>query len=124
MYYIGYIGINYILIVCVSVTATSIIMHQSPSGLVHEDTEITFTCLTDEANPTASVTWTVDGVDISFSSESTKDDNIYNALKRETGLTLTADKTLHNKTVKCVVSGNAGITAEETVNISCMCNIK
>ena len=112
------------LLVCVSVTATSITMTQSLSGLVAEDTEITFTCLTDEANPTASVTWTVDGAGRSSTTDSTVDNNNYNALKRQSVLTLTADKPLHNRKVKCVISGNTGIAAEETVNIACMWNIK
>ena len=111
------------LYVFVSVTATSITMHQSPSGLVQENTEITFTCLTDEANPVASVTWIVDGIGRSSTANSTVDDNNYNTLRRESVLTLTADETLHNKKVKCVVSSNTGIRAEETLNIACMRNI-
>ena len=107
----------------VSVTATSITMQQSPRGLVSKNTEITFTCLTDEANPTASVTWTVDRDGRSSTTDSTVDGNNYNALKRESGLTLTADRTLHNRKVKCVISGNTGIAAEETLNIACMWNV-
>ena len=103
------------------VSAISIIMTQSPSGLVPEATDITFTCLTDEANPTASVTWTVDGVSRSSSSDSTINDNNYNAFKKQSMLTLTADKTLHNKKVKCVTSGNTGISAEEKLNVVCKC---
>ena len=119
MYYVVNIGIKW-LFVFVSVTATSITMDQSPSGLVPENTQITFTCLSDEANPTASVTWTVVGAGRSSTTDSTVDDNNYNALRRESGLTLTVDKTLHNKKVKCVVSGNTGVTAEETLKIACM----
>ena len=104
----------------VSVTASSVTMQQSPSGLVHEDTDITFTCLTDEANPTASVTWTVDGAGRSSTTDYTVDDNNYNALRRESVLILTADKGLHKRKMKCVVTGNFGITAEETLNIACM----
>ena len=103
------------------VSATSITMTQSPSGLVPKDTDITFTCLTDEANPTASVTWTVDGVSRSSSSDSSIDHNNYNALKRQSMLTLTADKTLHNKKVNCVISGNTGVSAEEMLNVACKC---
>ena len=109
--------------VFVSVTPTSITMHQSPSGLVHENTLISFTCLTDEANPTASVTWIVDGAGRSSTTVSIVDDNNYNALRRESVLTLTADEMLHNRKVKCVVNSNTGITAEETLNIACMKNI-
>ena len=105
---------------CIKVTATSITMTQSPSGLVPANTEITFTCLTDEANPTASVIWTVDG-DIRRSTiHSTVDGNHYNALKRQSVLILRGDKTLHNKKVKCVISETTGITAVETLNVACM----
>ena len=105
---------------CIKVTATSITMTQSPSGLVPENTEITFTCLTDEANPTASVTWTVDGYSRGSTIDFTVDDNNFNALKKQSVLILRANKTLHNKRVKCVISENIGITAEETLNVSCM----
>ena len=97
-------------------------MTHSPSGLVLETTEVTFICVTDEANPTASVVWTVDGVSRNSSTDSVVADNNYNALKKQSVLVLTADKTLHNKKVKCVVSENTGVTAEETLNIACKCN--
>ena len=74
----------------------------------------------DEANPIASVMWTVDGAGRSSTTESTVDDNKYNALRRESWLTLTANRTLHNRKVKCVISGNTGITDEEALNIACM----
>ena len=96
-------------------------MTQSPSGLVPEAVNITFTCLTDEANPTTSVTWTVDGVRRNSTTDTTIDDdsNNYNAMKRHSVLTLTADKTLHNKKVSCMISENIGVTAEEILNVAC-----
>ena len=94
-------------------------MTQSPIGLVPENTDITFTCLTDEANPTASVTWTVDGESKKSTTDSTVDHNNYHALQRQSVLTLTATKVLHSKKVKCMISKNTGITDEETLNISC-----
>ena len=101
------------------VSSTSITMTHSPNGLVSEYTEITFTCLTDESNPTASVTWTVDGEIRSSTTDSTLDDGVYNALRRQSVLTLTADRGLHNSIVKCVVSENKQLVAQETLNISC-----
>ena len=95
-------------------------MTKLPSGLVPEDTEVMFTCLTDEANPTASVIWTVDGDSRSFSTALTEDVNTYNALRRKSVLILTADKTLHNRKVKCLVFGSTGIAAEETLDVACM----
>ena len=65
------------------------------------------------------MTWTVDGVKMSSSYDSTAYANNYNALKRQSTLALTADKTLHNKKVKCVISGNTGVQAEETLNVAC-----
>ena len=94
-------------------------MTHSPSGLVPEYTEITFTCLTDESNPTASVTWTVDGEIRSSTTDSTLDDGIYNALRTQSVLTLTAGRGLHNSIVKCEVSENKNLVAQETLNISC-----
>ena len=102
------------------VSATSINMTQLPSGLVPNDTDITFTCLTDEAIPTACVTWTVDGDSRNSSNDSIVDDDKYNALKRWSVFTLTVDQSLHNKNVKCVICGNTEVAAEETLNISCM----
>ena len=69
------------------------------------------------------MTWTVGGASRSSTTDSTVDDNEYNTLKRQSVLVLTADKTLHNKKVKCVLSDNRMITAEETLNVGCMYTI-
>ena len=94
-------------------------MTQSPIGLVPEDTEIIFTCLTDEANPTASVIWTVGDESRSSTTDSTLDGGVYNALRTQSVLTLTADRGLHNSIVKCEVSENKNLVAQEKLNISC-----
>ena len=70
------------------------------------------------------MTWTVDNAGRRSTTNSTVNDNNYNALRRESGLTLTANRMLHNRKVKCVISGNTGIADEETLNIACMQNIK
>ena len=98
-------------------------MTQSPSGLVPEGTEITFTCVTGEANPTASVGWTFDGISAVYINSTTVAVGLNGTMKAQSVLVIIADKTFHDRTVKCVLSDNTEVSAEETLNIECVWDI-
>ena len=94
-------------------------MTQSPDGLVPEGKEVTFTCLTDESNPTASVTWTLNGSPIS----STNDEIIpgdYKAFRRQSVLKVTSSIAFNNSRVRCVVNQNIQIGVEKTITVEGM----
>ena len=97
-------------------------MTQSPSGPLSENTEVTFTCVTDEAEPTADVVWTVDGNTRSSDNDSTED-GMYNAQMRSSVLTVRVNRTQNNKKVECRVSGMPAINDTTTLNVTCMCII-
>ena len=105
------------------VSASSVSMTQSPSGPVSENTEVTFTCVSDEAEPTADVMWSIDGNTRSSDSDSTEE-GMYNALKRRSVLTVRVDRTLNNKEVECYVSGNTQATDSIMLDVRCECGIK
>ena len=102
------------------VLASTITMTQSPSGPVSENTEVTFICVTDEAEPTADVVWSVDGNTRSSDSDSTEK-GMYNAQKRRSVLTVRVDRTLNNKKVECHVSGKSAVKDTRTLDVTCMC---
>ena len=97
-------------------------MTQSPSGPVSENTEVTFTCVTDEAEPTADVVWNVGGNTRSSDSDSTEE-GMYNTQKRRSVLTVRVDRTLNNKKVVCYVSGKSAIKYTKTLDVRCMCEV-
>ena len=101
----------------VIVSATSITMSQSPEGLVPEDKEVTFTCVTDEANPTATVIWTVNGENRSSDRESTLSGS-YSALRRKSVLKMIAVASSHGTKIRCVVTGT-NVGAEKPLNVEC-----
>ena len=102
------------------VSSTTILMTQSPSGPVSENTEVTFTCVTDEAEPTADVVWRVDGNTRSSDSDSTEE-GMYNTQNKRSVLMLTVDKTLNNKKVECHVSGKSAVRDTNTLDVRCEC---
>ena len=102
------------------VSASNISMTQSPSGPVSEDAEVTFTCVTDEAEPTADVVWNVDGNTRSSDRVSTEQ-GMYNAQKRRSVLTVTMDKALNNKEVECYVRGKSAVRDTKTLDVRCKC---
>ena len=103
-----------------SVPASSVLMTQSPSGPVSKNKEVTFTCVTDEAEPTADVVWSVDGNTRSSDSDSTEE-GMYNTQKRRSALTVTVDRMLNNKKVECYVSGNTQATDSVILDVRCEC---
>ena len=96
-------------------------MTQSPSGPVSENTEMTFTCVTDEAEPTADVVWSVDGNTRSSDSDSTEE-GMYNTQKRRSVLTVRVNRSLNKKKVECYVSGKSAIKDTKTLDVRCMYN--
>ena len=104
----------------VSVSASAVSMTQSPSGQISENTEVTFTCVTDEAEPTADVVWSVDGNTRSSNSDSTEE-GMYNTQKRRSVLTVRVDRTLNKKKVECYVSGNTEATDSFELDVRCEC---
>ena len=97
-------------------------MSQSPSGPVPENTEVIFTCLTDEAEPTADVVWSVDGNTKSSDSDSTEE-GMYNTQTRTSVLTVRVNRTLNNKKVECFVRGNTQATDSVMLDVRCECEI-
>ena len=97
-------------------------MTQSPSGPVSENKEVTFTCVTDEAEPTADVVWSVDGNTRSSDSDSTEE-GMYNTQKRRSVLTVRVDRTLNNKKVECYISENTEATESIILDVICECEI-
>ena len=95
-------------------------MTQSPSDPVSENTEVTFNCVTDEAEPTADVVWSVDGNTRSSNSDSTEG-GMYNTQKRRSVLTVRVDRTLNNKKVECHVSGKSAVRVTKTLDVRCEC---
>ena len=100
------------------VSASTMTMTQSPSGLVSENKEVTFTCVTDEAEPTADVVWSVDGNTRSSDSDSTVE-GMYNTQKRRSVLKVTVDKPLNNKKVECYVSGKSAVRDSVRLGVTC-----
>ena len=102
------------------VSASTISMTQSPSGLVSQNTSLTFTCVTDEAEPTADVVWSVDGNTRSSDSDSTEE-GMYNTKKRKSVLTIKVDRTLNNHKVECYVHGKSAVRDSATLGVTCEC---
>ena len=102
------------------VSASDISMTQSPSGPVSENTEVTFTCVTDEAEPTADVVWSVDGNTRSSDSDSTEE-GMYNTQKKRSVLTVRVDRTLNNKEVECYLSGSSAVRDTKKLDVRCEC---
>ena len=107
-------------LILLSVSALIINMTQSPPDPVSDNTEVTFTCVTDEAEPTAAVVWSVDGNTRSSDSDSTEM-GMYNTQKRMSVLIVRVDRTLNNKKVVCYVSGNSTVKDTQTLDVRCMC---
>ena len=103
-----------------AVLASTITMTQSPSGPVSENTEVTFICVTDEAEPPADVVWSVDGNTRSSDSDSTEE-GMYNTQNRRSVLTVRVDRTLNSKKVQCHVSGKSAVRYVKTVDVRCQC---
>ena len=97
-------------------------MTQSVSGLVSQNTEVTFICVTDEAEPTANVVWKVGGEPISFTGESSEQ-GMYNTQKRRSVLSVTMDRSLNSQTLDCYVTTDTGVRDEVKLDVMCEQNI-
>ena len=95
-------------------------MTQSPSGPVPENTDVIFTCVTDEAEPMADVVWRVDGNTRSSATASSLE-GIYKTQKKRSVLAINVVRTLNNKKVECYVSGKSAVTDSITLDVTCEC---
>ena len=88
------------------VSATSLSLETSTSGIVSEDTNVVLTCTTSESNPTAVVLWTRDGTTISADvSDINAESGNYDALKTISTLRVTATRELNGVVYRCAVQG-------------------
>ena len=100
-----------------SVQSTTVSMSQSPSGQVAEDTDVTLTCVTDEAKPDASIVWLVGGKSVKTSSDSVEA-GIYDANITRSQITLPVNRTLNGKEVECVAV-EAGLHDKIVLDVVC-----
>ena len=103
-----------------SVSASTITMTQSPSGPLPENTDVIFTCVTDEAEPTADVVWSVDGNTRTSATDFTEE-GMYNTQKKRSVLAINVVRTLNNKKVECNVSGKLAVRDTITLDVTCEC---
>ena len=96
-------------------------MTQSPSGPVSENTEVAFTCATDEAEPTADVVWNVAGRIQRSYSDSTVE-GMYNAQKKTSVLKVTVGRTLNRNMVECYISGKSSVRDTKILAVRCKCH--
>ena len=94
-------------------------MSQSPTGAVPENTFVTFTCVTDEASPTADVVWTVSGSDSISQSRNSIMYGLYRAQKRRSVLRVRVNRALNGQRVECHVSGKVKVTDRVTLDVRC-----
>jgi hypothetical protein len=86
--------------------------------LVVEYTSFTLTCLTDEGNPTPSVSWSVNGKPISTGITNKNISGYYNAMKIKSTFTAAAVRAQHNDEYKCTVFGT-NISTEYILHVNC-----
>ena len=101
-------------------------MPTNPSGLVNDGDTATIVCETDEANPTADVTWSVDGEELDGISETVTDTEItrsYNANRRTSTLLIVAGKQHHNKVYKCSIKTGDTIISEKAYTLTVKCEL-
>ena len=101
-------------------------MTTNPSGLVNDGETATIVCETDEANPTADVTWSVDRGELDGVSETVTDMDItgsYNANRRRSTLLIVAGKQHHNKVYKCSIKTGDTIISERAYTLTVKCEL-
>ena len=87
-------------------------------GQISEFTDVTFTCLAEEANPTAELIWTVDG-NVVNPSRVYAYGGRFGGYKRGSDLTLTANRTFNKKEVQCALADNNDIKKEIMLFVTC-----
>ena len=92
-------------------------MESVPSGTVQNNSEVTLTCTTDEANPTANIVWKREGQTVTASDVRTVNGE-HNAQKRISVLTMTATRSLNLVVFQCSVDGTA-IQKQYTLGVEC-----
>ena len=100
-----------------AVYASTLSLTPSLLGGISENTQVTLTCSTDEANPTAVVIWTKDNLPVSASDFNTESGQ-YSTQKRVSNLTVTATKTLNGAVYKCELEGT-NLGEEYTMKVHC-----
>ena len=101
-----------------TVAATHIALKSVPSSaVVDENTEVTLTCTTDEANPTAHIVWKV-GNDVITTSVTSTVNGEQHTQKRVSVLKLKATRSLHSVVFKCIVDGT-NVQDEYTMEVQC-----
>ena len=93
-------------------------MTQSPPDPVSENTEVTFTCATDEAEPTSDVVWNLAGSTKSSASDSTEE-GMYNAHKKRSVLILRVNRTLNMQEVECYINGTSTVNNITMLDVRC-----
>ena len=96
-------------------------MSISPDGPVSEDTQVTLTCTTDEANPTAVVQWTKNGASISATSVTTASGQ-YQTRKTISTLKVRAQRALNGAVYRCSVKGT-NLSEQHPINVRCKSSI-
>ena len=94
------------------VSATVIEMISHPSGLVNIGDTAEITCETDEANPTASITW-IRQYDATESISSGDVPGSYNSNKERDTLSIQVVKEHHNGQYKCQLKNGGSVISEK-----------
>ena len=87
-------------------------------GQISEFTDVTFTCLAEEANPTAELIWTVDG-NVVNPSRVYAYGGQFAGYKRGSDLTLTVNRTFNKKEVQCALADNEFISNKTLLDVTC-----
>ena len=102
-----------------TVFSTYVTLSSSPPGSVSENVDITLTCTTDEANPSAEVVWSRDGVEvIPAFGDVTTESGLYNTQRRVSKLSVRTNKTLNGAVYNCTVAGT-DLSRDYLVDITC-----
>ena len=108
-----------VILIFISVFATTIELTPSHTGLIAENVDITLTCVTDESNPTADIVWNRDGEIVSSGISESEVSGQYNVKKRRSVITLTTEKNLNGVQYKCQVEGQDDVSDQTVVQVKC-----
>ena len=100
------------------VAATTVKMIQYPPGVLPENSEVTFTCLTDEGKPPPSVVWTLDGTKVNYSTDDIIDASFHSYII-ESNLTITVNESFDGQEVVCSVDSQQTALYTTVLNVSC-----
>ena len=84
---------------------------------------MTFTCMTDEAEPTADVAWNI-GAEMGKFGSFAEMEGMYNTQKRISEYILTVDKTYNNMAIECYDRGKPSVDYTTTLDVRCMYYLK